>query len=141
LKFVEFLVGRGPICARVLADSCRAYPAIRLHVFSENTEQVAEGVASGRFGLGLIEGPPKRRDLKVQPWLDDELLPGVPAAHEWASLGVISLEGLIGAPLVMRERGSGSRHIVENGLQIAGLRLQSLRIVMELDSRGYLVVY
>jgi LysR family transcriptional regulator, transcriptional activator of the cysJI operon len=62
------------------------------------------------------------------------LLPVVPAAHEWASLGVISPEGLIGAPLVMRERGSGSRHIVENGLQIAGLRLQSLRIVMELDS-------
>jgi DNA-binding transcriptional LysR family regulator len=42
----------------LLADFCRASPAIRLHVFSENTEQVAEGVASGRFGLGLIEGPP-----------------------------------------------------------------------------------
>src|SRR5258708_25797855 len=95
----------------LLADFCRAYPAIRLHVFSENTEHVAEGVASGRFGLGLIEGPPKRRDLKVQPWFDDELLLVVPAAHEWASLGVISPEGLIGAPLVMRELGSGSRHI------------------------------
>jgi hypothetical protein len=34
----------------------------------------------------------------------------------------------------MRELGLGSRHIVENGLQTAGLRLQSLRIVMELDS-------
>ena len=58
----------------------------------------------------------------------------MPAAHEWASLGVISAEGLIGAPLVMRELGSGSRHIVENGLQTAGLRPESLRIVMELDS-------
>lgn len=85
----------------LLADFCRAYPAIRLHVFSENTEQVAEGVASGRFGLGLIEAPPKRRDLKVQPWFDDEFLLVVPAAHEWASPGVISPEGLIGAPLVM----------------------------------------
>jgi hypothetical protein len=34
----------------------------------------------------------------------------------------------------MRELGLGSRHIVENGLQTAGRRLQSLRIVMELDS-------
>ncbi len=118
----------------LLADFSRAYPAIRLHVFSENTEHVAEGVANGRFGLGLIEGPPKRRDLKVQPWFDDELLLVVPAGHEWASLGVISPEELIGAPLVMRELGSGSRHIVENGLQTAGLRLQSLRVVMELNS-------
>jgi len=118
----------------LLADFSRAYPTIRLHVFSENTEHVAEGVATGRFGLGLIEGPPKRRDLKVQPWFDDELLLVVPAGHEWASLGVISPEALIGAPLVMRELGSGSRHIVENGLQTAGIRLQSLRVVMELNS-------
>jgi hypothetical protein len=30
--------------------------------------------------------------------------------------------------------GSGSRHVVDNGLQKAGIRLGSLRIVMELDS-------
>ena len=118
----------------LLADFSRTYPAIRLQVFSENTEHVAEGVANGRFGLGLIEGPPKRRDLRVQPWFDDELLLVVPAGHEWAGLGLIAPEALVGAPLVMRELGSGSRHVVESGLQKAGLRLGSLRIVMELDS-------
>jgi DNA-binding transcriptional LysR family regulator len=34
----------------------------------------------------------------------------------------------------MRERGSGSRYVVERALQKAGLRLGGLRIVMELDS-------
>jgi len=118
----------------LLADFSRYYPAIRLQVFSENTEHVAEDVAKGRFGLGLIEGPPQRRDLKVQPWFDDELLLVVPAGHEWASRGMIAPGTLVGAPLVMRELGSGTRHVVENGLQRAGLRLGSLRIVMELDS-------
>ncbi len=118
----------------LLADFSRLYPAIRLQVFSQNTEQIAEGVAAGRFGLGLIEGPPKRRDLKTEPWFDDELLLVVPAGHEWASLGMIGAEALARAPLVMRERGSGSRHVVESGLQKAGLRLASMRIVMELDS-------
>jgi hypothetical protein len=28
---------------------------------------------------------------------------------------VIAVEALVGAPLVMRELGSGSRHVVENG--------------------------
>ena len=118
----------------LLAEFSRAHPAIRLQVFSENTEHVAEGVANGRFGLGLIEGPPKRRDLKVNPWFDDELLLVVPAGHDWAGHGTIAPEALVGAPLVMRELGSGSRHVVENALQKAGLRLGSLRIVMELDS-------
>jgi DNA-binding transcriptional LysR family regulator len=122
------------VLPRLLADFFRAYSAIRLQVFSENTEHVAEGVANGRFGLGLIEGPPRRRDLKVQPWFDDELLLVVPAGHEWAGLGTIAAEDLVGVPLVMRELGSGSRQVVESGLQKAGIRLGSLRIVMELDS-------
>jgi DNA-binding transcriptional LysR family regulator len=118
----------------LLAEFSRAHPAIRLQVFSENTEHVAEGVANGRFGLGLIEGPPKRRDLKANPWFDDELLLVVPAGHDWAGHGTIAPEALVGQPLVMRELGSGSRHVVENALQKTGLRLGSLRIVMELDS-------
>jgi LysR family transcriptional regulator, transcriptional activator of the cysJI operon len=118
----------------LLAEFTRSFPAIHLQVFSENTEQVAKGVVSGRFGLGLIEGPPLRRDLKIERWFDDELLIVVPAAHEWAGQGVVAAEKLAGMPLVMRERGSGSRHVVERGLQRAGLRLNALRIAMELDS-------
>jgi DNA-binding transcriptional LysR family regulator len=118
----------------LLADFSRAYSGIRLRVFSANTEHVAESVANSRFGFGLIEGPPKRRDLKIEPWFDDELLLVVPAGHEWAGLGTIGPEALVGMPLVMRELGSGSRHVVEDGLQKAGIRLGSLRIAMELDS-------
>lgn len=117
-----------------LAEFSHTFPAIQIQVFSENTEQVANGVAEGRFGLGLIEGPPMRRDLKVERWFDDEMLLVVPGSHEWAGLGAIEAGKLSGAPLVMRERGSGSRHVVEQALQKAGLRLGSLRVVMELDS-------
>jgi DNA-binding transcriptional LysR family regulator len=34
----------------------------------------------------------------------------------------------------MRERGSGSRHVVELALRRAGLRLKDLRVTMNLDS-------
>ncbi len=117
-----------------LAAFARRFPAIQLQMFSENTEHIAEGVVSGRFGLGLIEGPPLRRDVRTEPWFDDELLLAVPVSHEWAELGVIAAEKLMDVPFVMRERGSGSRHVVEQSLQKAGIRLSSLRIVMELDS-------
>ena len=117
-----------------LAAFARRFPAIQLQVFSDNTEHIAEGVASRRFGLGLIEGPPLRRDLKVEHWFGDELLLAVPSGHEWAEAGVIAADQLLRVPFVMRERGSGSRHVVEEGLRKAGVPLSSLRIVMELDS-------
>jgi DNA-binding transcriptional LysR family regulator len=118
----------------LLAEFSRRYPGIQLQVFSQNTEHVAEGMANGRFGLGLIEGPPLRRDVKVGPWFNDELLLVVPSSHEWAGLTTIPVEKIVGAPLVMREHGSGTRRVIEHGLHEAGIRLGSLRIVMELDS-------
>ena len=38
------------------------------------------------------------------------------------------------ALLLLRERGSGSRRVVERALKKAGLPLRSLRVAMELDS-------
>jgi DNA-binding transcriptional LysR family regulator len=124
------------ILPSLLAAFARRYPAIHLRVASENTEHIAEGVASGRFGLGLIEGPPLRRDLKTEAWFKDELVVVVPASHEWAGTSTILAEQLTNVPLVMRERGSGSRHMVEKGLQKARLRLSSLKIIMTRPRRS-----
>jgi DNA-binding transcriptional LysR family regulator len=105
------------VLPRILAEFSRRHPAIQLQVFSANTERIVEGVSSGRFGLGLIEGPALRRDVTVEPWFEDELFLVLPAGHEWAELKEIATEKIVDAPLVMRERGSGTRHIVERGLQ------------------------
>ncbi|MBV9444175.1 MAG: LysR family transcriptional regulator [Acidobacteriaceae bacterium] len=118
----------------LLSEFARTFSGIQVQVFSDNTESIAEGVAGGRFGLGLIEGPPQRRDVRIERWFDDELLLVVPVSHEWAGTAALDPSRLYDARLVMRERGSGSRHVVETGLQKAGIQLASLRIVMELDS-------
>jgi LysR family transcriptional regulator, transcriptional activator of the cysJI operon len=122
------------VIPKYLAGFSRRFPGVQLQVFGENTEHIADGVASGRFGLGLIEGPAMRKDLLIEEWFEDEIFVTVPASHEWAGLDAVPAEKLLDAPLVVRERGSGSRHVVETALQKAGLRLGSLRIAMELDS-------
>jgi DNA-binding transcriptional LysR family regulator len=122
------------VIPKYLAGFSRRFPGVQLQVFGENTEHIADGVASGRFGLGLIEGPPMRKDLLIEEWFEDEIFVTVPASHEWAGLDAVPAEKLLDAALVVRERGSGSRHVVEGALQKAGLRLGALRIAMELDS-------
>lgn len=117
-----------------LAEFARHYPDVRLRVHSQNTEHTAEGVSSGSFHFGMIEGPPQRRDLKVQKWFDDELLLVVPEQHEWAGLAVIDAAHLERVPLIVRERGSGTRHVVDDCLGKAGVHLDALHLAMELDS-------
>jgi DNA-binding transcriptional LysR family regulator len=56
--------------------------------------------------------------------------------HAWAGrkAGVIAAAELARVPLLLRERGSGSRRVVERALKKVGLPLRSLQVAMELDS-------
>ena len=120
---------------RILGAFLKQYPHVRMSVVSGNTEEIAEAVAEERVTLGIIEGPAMRRDVKTEPMAPDELVLIVSPAHAWAQRkGGISAAELGTVPLLLRERGSGSRRVVERALKQAGLPLKSLKVAMELDS-------
>jgi DNA-binding transcriptional LysR family regulator len=83
--------------------------------------------------LALIEGPEQRKDLHIEPFMEDHMVLVVPATHEWANHD-IKVEELKSEPLLMREFGSGSRRVVEQALSKAGVKTKDLTISMELDS-------
>jgi DNA-binding transcriptional LysR family regulator len=122
------------VLPRMLGEFHREHPQVRLAVESGNTEDVVTALEAQRVALGLIEGPPRRRDVHAEPFLEDELVLMVPASHEWAETGSIQTGQLAGAPLLMREQGSGTRRVLELALEKAGLKLKSLKIALELDS-------
>jgi DNA-binding transcriptional LysR family regulator len=66
----------------------------------------------------------------------DEMVLIVSPNHAWAGrkVGAIAPAELASVPLLLRERGSGSRRVVERALKNAGLPLRSLKVTMELDS-------
>jgi LysR family transcriptional regulator, transcriptional activator of the cysJI operon len=109
-------------------------PGVELHIVSANTAEVVASLAAGRVRLGLIEGPAGRTDVKTEPFLEDTLLLIAPPSHEWGEAGAVDVAKLAEAPLILRERGSGTRDVVERALRKAGLELKKLRVVMELDS-------
>lgn len=116
-----------------VAAFLRTYPKIRVTARSGNTDQMLEAVVAGQVHIALIEGPEQRRDVHVEPFMEDHLVLVVPATHDWAG-HEISLDELKSQPLLMREFGSGSRRIVEQALTGAGLKIKDLTISMELDS-------
>ncbi|HZY61353.1 MAG TPA: LysR family transcriptional regulator [Edaphobacter sp.] len=122
------------VLPRVLGAFLRQYPHVHLSVMSGNTERIAEAVAEQEVSLGIIEGPPMRRDVKTERMIQDEMVLIAAPSHAWAKAGSIDAAALTKAPILLRERGSGSRRVVERALKKAGIPLRSLRVTMELDS-------
>lgn len=122
------------VLPRILGSFLRQYPHVHLSVMSGNTERVSEAVAEGRVALGIIEGPAMRRDVKTERMVQDEMVLIAAPGHVWARTGKIAPAELTKAPMLLRERGSGSRRVVERALKRAGIPLRLLRVAMELDS-------
>jgi DNA-binding transcriptional LysR family regulator len=118
---------------KLVAGFLRENPRISITAASGNSDAMLEALVAHRIQLALIEGPALRKDIHVEPFMEDQMVLVVPASHEWAD-HEIDISLLKAAPLLMREFGSGSRRVVENALAKAGLKKKEINVRMELDS-------
>jgi len=122
------------VLPRLLGEFSAEHPSVQAAMMSGNTEQIVHAVDEQKIALGFIEGPARHRDVRTEPFLRDELVLIVPSTHAWAQRAELTTAELASIPLLMRERGSGSRRIVEMALERHGTRRRSLNVAMELDS-------
>jgi len=122
------------VLPRRLGGFHRLHPRVQLSLISGNTEEIVTAVEAHRIAMGLIEGPARSREVKTEPFLHDELVLIVSLGHEWAERESIRCSDLPALPLLLRERGSGTRRVIEMALEEKGVRFADLKIVMELDS-------
>lgn len=100
------------ILPEIVARYRRDYPALPLEMSVGNSQDVINAVADFRVDIGFIEGPCHATELVAEPWLEDELV--VFAAPQSPLLAATTtLEQLAAAPWILRERGSGTREIVD----------------------------
>jgi LysR family transcriptional regulator, transcriptional activator of the cysJI operon len=118
---------------KLIAGYLQENPRVEIGVLGGNTQTILEALVEHKVQLCLIEGPAMRRDVQVEPFMQDHMVCVVPAGHEWAD-EEIDVKELQQAKLVTRELGSGSRRIVEQAFEKAGLDLKKLRLVMTFDS-------
>ncbi len=117
----------------LIAAFRQLHPKVQVTAQSGNTDEVLESLAAGRIQLALIEGPARRNDLHIEPFMEDHMVLVVPAGHPWAG-EEIAPAMLKGEPILMREFGSGSRRVVEQALAATGLKPKDIAVSMEFDS-------
>lgn len=100
------------ILPEVIARYRRDFPSLPLEMSVGNSQDVINAVADFRVDIGLIEGPCHMAEIVTEPWLEDELVifasPASPLLND-----EVTLERLAAAPWILREKGSGTREIVD----------------------------
>lgn len=122
------------VLPRLLSEFCRRHPRVRPTLISGNTEKIVEAIEKQKIVLGLIEGPAQNPHVRTEPFLKDELVAIAAADSQWAARDTVPCRELCAAPLLMRERGSGTRRVVEMAIERCGIKRSALKIAMELDS-------
>jgi molybdate transport repressor ModE-like protein len=95
-------------------------PATGVNLVVRNSEQVAALVLDGAAALGFVEGPDVPAGLDMTAVGSDELVVVVPPGHPWTRRRrPITVEELAAVPLVTRERGSGTRQVLDDAFAAA----------------------
>ncbi len=97
-----------------------------------NSQHVAHVIESGGADLGFVEGVHAPRTLTSRVVQSDDLAVVVAPSHPWARRRLaLSASEVAATPLVVRERGSGTREVLDAALARHGL---SVNIQVELAS-------
>ncbi len=110
------------------------YPDISISLLVGSSRQVSDWVEEGRVELGVVGARPATRALVARELMADDMVIVVPRDHPWAGRGTAALADVRTEPLIMRERGSGSREALERALDAVGLGLGAFRVVGEMGS-------
>lgn len=109
----------------------RRHGRIELELEIANSEAIVQQLSSGALDLALTEGFVPGGALDAEVVRTDALIVIVDPEHRWAKAGRTTLRELGKAPFIARERGSGTRDVVEAALAQHGIAVDP---VMSLGS-------
>jgi DNA-binding transcriptional LysR family regulator len=109
-------------------------PQVEVRSSITDTDEVARRLVGGEADVGFIGAVPPAAGLRLERLVADEIVLALPLGHPLAQRESVSLDDLLGQPLILREEGSGTRRSVEKALAAAGRRLHKEDVVLTLGS-------
>ncbi len=91
----------------------RHYPEVSLQLVVTNHTQALKRLNANRDDLLIMSQVPTDLNLEFLPFLNNPIIAVAPPAHPLCSQGSLTLQDLTAWPLLVRERGSGTRQAGE----------------------------
>ena len=118
----------------LLGKFTRSYPGITAVLNITDTMDTVDQIVHGNLELGMVGARLPHTQVVYQQFLDDELVLAVSGDHPWAGRPAVPLADLCTQPFIQRERGSGSRLVVEQTLKQHDFDAATLHVVAEVAS-------
>lgn len=115
----------------VLAEYKHQYPGVHVTLEINNTEVIQRQLLEDRLDVGLTEGLVQAGELHAEEFMSDELVVVAAPQQVAANEHGYTVGQIAAMPWVVRERGSGTRAVLERELSVYDLEP---RPVMELAS-------
>lgn len=97
------------ILPRMLGAFAQEYPQVKVEVIVGNTEEIIEKARLNELDIGLIEGEVTQKEVRAEPFMQDEMIIIAPLTHPLAQLRTVKPDMLQDQVWIWRESGSGTR--------------------------------
>lgn len=104
-----------------LANFLLAHPQMNMHIHYGNTSQLLKLLDDGKINLAIVEGNYPRNKYSHKKYSTEEYIAVCCANHNFVAGKPCRVSDLLNERLLVREKGSGTRNILENSLTAGGL--------------------
>ncbi|MGL4771987.1 MAG: LysR family transcriptional regulator [Clostridium sp.] len=104
------------ILPSIIKEFSKLYKSIDISIIIENTAHIEQLLLENKVDFAFIEGKVTSEETKATKIWKDELVFICGEEHEWNSKKEVNAHELEKVRLIMREKGSGTREVVESFL-------------------------
>lgn len=126
------------ILPKLLADFGKLHPDIYFIIHQSDSQGIISGLKDGLFNLGFIGMSCENSDFCCQPFCKDRMVLITPVNEHflhYKQQKEVALTELLREPLILREKGSGSKKMADNFLAHSGISEDELQIIARVNDQ------
>ena len=116
----------------ILSEIKKQYPGLSLSLSMGNADTMLQELLDYKTDVAILAKSPTDPKLHCMAYRNERLVIFVPQGHNLSDKPYVSLSALAGQDMVLREKGSVTREVLEEALNSAGI---SIGGVIEIQSR------
>ena len=126
------------ILPKLLADFGKLHPDIYFIIHQSDSQGIISGLKDGLFNLGFIGMSCEDSDFCCQPFCKDRMVLITPVNEHflrYKQQKEVALTELLREPLILREKGSGSKKMADNFLAHSSIAEDELQIIARVNDQ------
>ena len=134
LKFAATLTIGEFTIAPILDKFIDTFSEYNITMYVLNTKEVLEKIKSGEIAFALVEGLFNKDEYESKLYKTVKLILTAPTNHPLLNKSTVTIEDLKSDTIIVREKGSGTREVIERGLFNKNYTLNTFKNIIEIGN-------